>query len=202
MKRYWLISLLIVLIVPITKAQKSSYVFRVLASSGKSTFSGKQKQLFVGQRLYSNQKVKVGNQSYLSLVSRKGGTVQITKPGVYSIADLKAKLAKTKSTATQRYVTYVISELSKARVKNINRNRYKYMNVTGSVKRAVSNFKLNLAPQNAVNKFLKESVEVRWFAVKGTKTYKITVTNEFDQKLLSKEIKDTTVALPICNRFQ
>ncbi|HAS39936.1 MAG TPA: hypothetical protein DCS93_05625 [Microscillaceae bacterium] len=195
MKRYWLISLLIVLIIPLAKAQKPSYAFRVLASSGKSTFSGGKKQLYVGQRLYGNQKIKVGRQCYLSLVSRDGGTVQISKSGEYSIQDLKEKLAKAKSNAAQRYATYVISELTKARVRNINRNRYKYMNVTGSVKRASSNFQLNLAPQNAVNKFLRKSVEVRWAALKGTQTYKVVVTNEFDEKLLSKEIKDTALVI-------
>ena len=195
MKRYWLVGLLMMLVAPLAKAQKPAYAFRVLASSGKSTFSDGKKQLYVGQRLYGKQKIRVGQRCYLSLVSRDGGTVQISRAGEYSVQDLADKLAKSKATATQRYAKYVVSELTKARVRNINRNRYKYMNVTGSVKRASSNFKLNLAPQNAVNKFLRESVEVRWFALKGTQTYQVVVTNEFDEKLLSKEIKDTALVV-------
>lgn len=196
MKQYWLICLLTVLIIPKTKAQSTPPIFRVLASSGKSTLSDSSKQLYAGQRLYSNQKVKISNRSYLSLVSREGGTVQISKAGEYSVADLLKKLNASKMSTTQKYVTYVINELSKgARVTNINRQRYKYMNVTGSVKRAQSSFRLNLVPQNSVNKFLRSSINVQWYPVKGTQTYKLLVTNEFDEKLYVGETKDTSMVI-------
>lgn len=197
MTRYWLICLLVIVInMPVARAQSTTHTFRVLASSGKSSLSKNKKQLFVGQKLYNSQTIAVERKSYISLVSPNGGTVQISKQGVYTITGLEKKLAKAKKTVAQRYATYIISELTKsARVRNINTQRYKYMNVTGSVKRAQSPFRLNLAPQNSVNKFMQKKATIQWFPVVGTKTYQVVVMNEFDEKLYSGEMSDTSLTI-------
>lgn len=196
MTRYWLICLLTISIANLElNAQAKKYAFRVLASSGESTLEGSDKQLYVGEKLYPNQRIRVTAQSYLSLVNRSGGTVQISKKGVYTIQDLRDKLAKMQKTAAQQYVTYVVSELTKARVRNAQKNRFKYMNVTGSVNRAGSPFKLNIAPQNSVNKFINKQATIHWYPVVGTTTYNVVVMNEFDEKLYSQEVKDTSLVI-------
>lgn len=196
MTRYWLICLFTISISSLElKAQTKKHVFRVLASSGESTLSDNDKQLYVGQKLYQNQKVKIAAQSYLSLVNPSGGTVQISRKGVYSVQSLQEKLAKMQKTVAQQYVTYIVSELSKARVSNPQKNRFKYMNVTGSVNRAESPFKLNIAPQNSVNKFIDKKATIHWYPVVGTTTYNIVVMNEFDEKLHTQEIKDTSLVI-------
>ncbi|WP_299460713.1 hypothetical protein [uncultured Microscilla sp.] len=196
MTRYCLICLLTITIIPYTlKAQNKKHVFRVLASSGKSSLVDNSQQLRVGQKIYQNQKIKVEPKSYLSLVNRQGGTVQISKKGEYTAKSLLEQLTKMQKTAAQQYATYVIKELTKARVRNPQKNRYKYMNVTGSVNRAESPFKLNIAPQNSVNKFISKKATVHWYPVVGTTTYNVVVMNEFDEKLYAQEVKDTSLVI-------
>lgn len=172
----------------------AQYAFRVLASSGQSKVAGKAKKLYVGTTLNSSNRVTVSPRSYLSLVHKSGGTVQISKAGTYNVASLEKKLAQTKASASKRYATYIISELTKGGQENINRNRYKYMNVTGSVKRAatLNKFKVFLA---TTSNFFNPNVEVKWNPLAMSKTYKVTLVDEFGEEVFSQETKDTTMVI-------
>ncbi|HAS45186.1 MAG TPA: hypothetical protein DCS93_32180 [Microscillaceae bacterium] len=164
--------------------------FRVLASSGKNTIAGKNKKLYVGNSLAGNQNVNVSSRSYLSLVHKSGGTVQISKAGTYNIASLEQKLATKRKSATGRYVTYVISELTKNGNQNINANRYKYMNVTGSVKRATFNAFSVYLPESS--NFYQPKITISWQALVGTKNYLLKITDRFEEKVFyTKTLTDT-----------
>lgn len=170
----------------------AQYAFRVLASSGKSKIAGQAKNLFVGSTLSSANRVTVSARSYLSLVHKSGGTVQISKAGTYNISMLEKKLAQTKASVSKRYATYIISELTKSGKENINRNRYKYMNVTGSVKRATTfnKFKVFLA---TTSNFFNPKVNISWNPLAMSKSYKVTLVDEFGEEVFSKTTADTVV---------
>jgi len=191
MRHIFLLGIALTLSYGVSQAQ---YAFRVLASSGQSKISGQAKKLYVGTTLQSKNRVTVSPRSYLSLVHKSGGTVQISKAGTYSISSLEQKLAKTKASASKRYATYIISELTKNGKENINRNRYKYMNVTGSVKRETTfnKFKVFLA---STSNFFNPQVEVKWNPLAMTKKYKVTLVDEFGEEVFSQETADTTVAI-------
>jgi len=191
MRHIFLLGIALTLSYGVSQAQ---YAFRVLASSGQSKVSGQAKKLYVGTTLQSQNKVTVSPRSYLSLVHKSGGTVQISKAGTYSISSLEQKLAKTKASASKRYATYIISELTKNGKENINRNRYKYMNVTGSVKRETTfnKFKVFLA---STSNFFNPQVEVKWNPLAMTKKYRVTLVDEFGEEVFSQETADTTVAI-------
>lgn len=191
MRHIFLLGIALTLSYGVSQAQ---YAFRVLASSGQSKISGQAKKLYVGTTLQSKNRVTVSPRSYLSLVHKSGGTVQISKAGTYSISSLEQKLAKTKASASKRYATYIISELTKNGKENINRNRYKYMNVTGSVKRETTfnKFKVFLA---STSNFFNPQVEVKWNPLAMTKKYKVTLVDEFGEEVFSQETTDTTVAI-------
>ncbi|OJJ15858.1 hypothetical protein BKI52_36680 [marine bacterium AO1-C] len=191
MRHIFLLGIALTLSYGVSQAQ---YAFRVLASSGQSKIAGKTKKLYVGTTLQSSNKVTVSPRSYLSLVHKSGGTVQISKAGTYSVSSLEQKLAKTKASASKRYATYIISELTKNGKENINRNRYKYMNVTGSVKRETTfnKFKVFLA---STSNFFNPQVEVKWNPLAMTKKYRVTLVDEFGEEVFSQETADTTVAI-------
>lgn len=168
--------------------------FRVLASSGTNTIAGKSKKLYVGTQLASNQSVKVSPRSYLSLVHNSGGTVQISKPGTYNVASLEQKLASKRRSTTSRYVTYVISELTKNGNENINTNRYKYMNVTGSVKRATFNAFSVFLPETS--NFYEPKITISWQKLVGTKNYVLKIYDRFEENVFyTKTLSDTSTVV-------
>ena len=191
MRHIFLLGIALTLSYGVSQAQ---YAFRVLASSGQSKIAGQPKKLYVGSTLQSRNKVTVSPRSYLSLVHKSGGTVQISKAGTYSISFLEQKLAKTKASASKRFSTYVIGELTKNGKENINRNRYKYMNVTGSVKRKTTfnKFKVFLA---STSNFFDPKVEVKWNPLAMTKQYKVTLVDEFGEEVYAKETADTSMVI-------
>lgn len=168
--------------------------FRVLASSGTSTLMGAKKKLLVGTKLGNSQKVKVSPRSYLSLVHQSGGTVQISKAGTYDISSLEKKLAAQRKSLSSKYATYIISELTRNGKENINANRYKYMNVTGSVKRATFNAFSVYLPE-ATN-FYSPKVTIAWQQLIGTKNYVLKITDRFEEKVYyTKTLQDTTTVV-------
>jgi len=168
--------------------------FRVLASSGKNTLAGKNKKLYVGNSLTGNQNVNVSSRSYLSLVHKSGGTVQISKPGTYNVGNLEQKLAAKRKSAVGRYVTYVISELTKNGNQNINANRFKYMNVTGSVKRATFNAFSVYLPE--FSNFYQPKITISWQELVGTTNYFLKITDRSEQKVLyTKTLTDTVTTV-------
>ena len=190
MKKVFLVVACSVLTVSIYAQSK----FRVLASSGKNTIAGKSKKLYVGTRLAGNQSVNVSSQSYLSLVHNSGGTVQISKPGTYKIASLEQKLAAKRKSATSRYVTYVIEELTKKGNQDINRSRYKYMNVTGSVKRATFNAFSVYLPESS--NFYQPKITISWQSLIGTQNYVLKITDRFEEKVFyTQTLKDTVATV-------
>lgn len=189
LKHIFLLGIALTLSHGVTKAQ---YAFRVLASSGQSKIAGQTKKLYVGHTLKTNNRVTVASRSYLSLVHRSGGTVQISKAGTYNIASLEKKLAQTKASVSKRYATYIIGELTKGGKENINHNRYKYMNVTGSVHRAPSlnKFRVFLA---TTSNYYNPEVLVKWNPLAMSKVYKVTLVDEFGDEVFSQETTDTLI---------
>lgn len=168
--------------------------FRVLASSGNNTLLGKSENLLVGTRLLNNQQVKVSHRSYLSLVHNSGGTVQISKAGTYNISTLEKKLAEKRKSVASRYATYIISELTRKGQENINNNRYKYMNVTGSVNRATTKGISVYLPQ--VSNFYQPKITITWQTLIGAKDYNIKLTDTFEEEsYYTKTLKDTSLVI-------
>ncbi|EAY28597.1 hypothetical protein [Microscilla marina] len=168
--------------------------FRVLASSGASTITGKNSALSVGQVLSNSYQIKVAPRSYLSLVHSSGGTVQISKAGVYNVATLEKRLDEQRKSLSSRYATYIISELTKKGKENINANRYKYMNVTGSVKRATFNAFSVYLPDRS--NFYDPKVTITWQALVGTKNYLLKIMDRFEEEVLyTKTLADTSTVV-------
>lgn len=172
----------------VTQAQ---YTFRVLASSGQSKIAGG-KKLLAGTSLSTANKITVSPRSYLSLVHKSGGTVQISKAGTYSVANLAQKLAQTKASVSKRYATYIISELTKGNKENINKNRYKYMNVTGSVKRDVPVIYVFTASSN---NYSDPKVDIKWMPINGAKEYDVIIEDLFEESVDKMKVSTTNLTI-------
>lgn len=171
---------------------QAQYTFRVLASSGQSKVAGG-KALRTGAALTKASKITVSPRSYLSLVHKSGGTVQISKAGTYSVSSLAQKLAQTKASVSKRYATYIIKELTKGNKENINKNRYKYMNVTGSVERKNPN-EIDVFMASS-NNYIDPKVKITWKEVKGAKEYTVIIADLFDEELYRTKVSGTSMLI-------
>ncbi|NJO03983.1 MAG: hypothetical protein HC880_21950 [Bacteroidia bacterium] len=169
-----------------------SYTFKVLASSGKSTLDND--QLTVGKSIPASASIKVESQSYLSLVHKSGGTVEIGKAGTYNVNELeKELLARAKQSTSQRYANYIIGELTKAGDKDIHKNPYKYQNVTGSVERGQEYAILMMLPEKSPLYVFPKEYTLQWLPVLGASNYQIQVLDVFDEPLLTQQTSDTSL---------
>lgn len=203
--KYLFVSLFIAIIFLSGNLNAQDFVFKVMASSGASKTSYpnvKGKDLYVGSKLQDIDQISIPAKSYLSLMHSTGGTVQIAKAGNYSVSDLAAKLKASTKTATQKYASYVVGELTKGEDANMAKYPHKYQNVTGSVERAT--FESELVTMLSSGKegsfVLKDnSYLLTWHHLANTKNYILVVMDHFDETLLEVSIPDTSYTLSIDN---
>jgi hypothetical protein len=163
-------------------------VFKVMASSGKS--SKGTVGLKVGTPLTTTDQITVATQSYLGLSYNKGGTIQISKAGTYSVKDLETKLLASKKTVSQKVADLVIGEITKNGDADIHKNPYKYQNVTGSVERATfMNDIVTMLPKST--DFFHSDYTIKWHKLVDNKTYIVVMMNQFDEVLKKVEVADT-----------
>lgn len=182
-----------------------SYVFKVMASSGTQTSTGKVypsakgKSLVVGNTLQNTDQIVMPDKSYLSLMHSSGGTVQIAKTGTYSVSDLANKLKASTQTTSQKYASYIIGELTKNDDKNMSKYPHKYQNVTGSVERATFESELvSMLPSVKGGSYVfNQSYLLTWHHLTDTKNYLLIVLDQFDETLLEESIPDTSYTLNV-----
>ncbi len=188
-----------------TSLSAQSYVFKVMASSGTQTSTGKvypsakSKSLVVGNTLQNTDQIVMPDKSYLSLMHSSGGTVQIAKAGTYSVSDLANKLKASTQTTSQKYASYIVGELTKNDEKNLNKYPHKYQNVTGSVERATFESELvSMLPSAKGGSYVfNQPYLLTWHHLAQTKNYILLVLDQFDETLLEATIPDTSYTLNV-----
>ncbi|MCS6822439.1 MAG: hypothetical protein NZ551_11300 [Microscillaceae bacterium] len=169
------------------------YTFKVMASSNNPLLKSTNKPLTAGTSLQATDQVIVKEKGYLSLAHKSGGTVQISKAGTYSVAELEKNMLASRSSASSKLLSYVISEVSKGQEDNINQKKYAYMNVTGSVERSTKSLINVFLPQHS--KVFEPKINLAWESVVGNKTYVVTLQNEFSEVLKKITTQDTTITI-------
>ncbi|MEO1655339.1 MAG: hypothetical protein AAFU64_17470 [Bacteroidota bacterium] len=188
-------TILLLMLLGMSPSLWAQYTFRVMASSGSSSASGK--ALGVGRSVNATDNITVNAKSYLSLLHRSGGTVEISKAGTYKASDLEKKLLAVKKTSTtQRYANFIIGELTKSGDKEVHKNPYKYSNVTGSVERET--FKGAIVVELPVTSWTTaRSYQLSWHHLLGEDSYTVTVENEFGEEVLQQQVQDTTFKIDL-----
>ncbi len=186
------LTILLALLLTYAHTATAQYAFRVLASSGTSKVG--ENKLYVGKTLQANQSIQVGAQSYLSLVHKNGGTVEIGKAGTYQVNNLESELMKRASqTTTGRFANYIVGELTKAGDRDIHKNPYKYQNVTGSVERGQPGDIKVLMPKTSPVLFSQYTIA--WHPLDQAGGYIVKVQNDFDEVVMEEETSDTTFSI-------
>jgi hypothetical protein len=174
------------------QAFAQDFTFKVIASSGanhKNAAGKEENKLKIGTKLIMGEKIIVSPASYVGLTYAKGGTVQISVAGTYTVKDLETKLLASKKSVTEKYANFIIGEMTKGNGTDIHKNPYKYQNVTGSVERGFSDLVVML-PKNS--KVFQNEYKIQWYKLDGNKTFTLKITDIADELIKTIEIADTT----------
>lgn len=175
--------LVIGLLVAPTNPLKAQYAFKVMATMGKSLSNAQ--ILKAGNQLKHQDKVSVQPKSYLSLVHRSGGTVQISSERSAierNIDNLEEDLKK------NRYQTYIVSDVQQS-----SRN-HKYMNAYGAVERSQEDIEVALPRQTRLN---QSNFTIKWNVANPQEEYIVQILDFEDQILKTYTTSQTECTIQV-----
>lgn len=183
---------------------QNSFVFKVLGVSGtikKHTASG-DVALSPGTKLNSDESIIVET-GYCGLLHSSGKGLEVKKPGTYQVADLAKSINSTAKAGkvSDRYVNYVMGQLTKEEAEDINANHRIHMEVTGSVERGgakVYNIRM-LALKS--NKVLPKTYTLSWNSNATNVEYLLEVHNLFNQNIFTAKTKENSAAVDFAPLF-
>lgn len=171
-------------------------LFKVLASSGQNevvTNEGSSK-VTIGKSLYQGDKVKVASGGYLGLAHKSGKTIELKKPGSYTLSELSKQVEDQNKGVCKKYVDFMVGEMT-SQDEDISKNKYKYMAVTGSVERPSKPVIKSFLPGDA--KVLKGEIELSWIPIKNEKEYLVTLTNLFQDTVYSQIVLGNNIKIDL-----
>lgn len=185
-----------------TVALSQDAMFKVLASKGSNKVvasnSAEQKNILIGQKLLSTDKIIVGENGYLGLAHKNGKTIELKKAGTYEVAKLNSEVAAQNANVAKKYVDFVAGEMA-AQDEDMAKNRHKYMAVTGSVERGTTE-KINpVIPKDA--SCLADRILLKWHPYEEnnstTTGYVVTLMTLAEEPVLKVETTDDFVMVDL-----
>lgn len=182
---------------------QNSFVFKVLGVSGtikKHTASG-DVALSPGAKLNSDESIIIEN-GYCGLLHSTGKGLEVKKPGTYQVAEL-AKSINTSAKAgkvSDRYVNYVMGQLTKEEAEDINANHRKYMEVTGSVERGSTVYSIRMLALKS-NEVLPKTYTLTWNSNVNNVEYLLEVHNLFNENIFTAKTKENSAAVDFAPLF-
>jgi hypothetical protein len=130
--------------------------------------------------------------------------VELKNPGTYAVNDLSqnVKAGAKKGKVSEKYVSYVMGQLTREEAEDINSNHRKYMEVTGSVERASTNYRIKMIALNS-NEVLGKSYALSWVSNVKDAEYILEVNNLFNEVVFTARTKENSAAVdfgPLFNR--
>jgi hypothetical protein len=184
-----------------TTAGSQDYLFKVLASSGsnsvaKGTSTADWKSLRTGQKITRDDKIRLATDSFLGLVHKSGRTLELKTPGTFTASELAAKITTSQASFNQKYMDFMINEITKTEKEDVNKNRHKNMGIEGKVERGDYDIVARMPAEKPVSTF-SDQVLLKWNKLTGPGSYKINVMDMFDEVLYSATTTDTTFILDL-----
>jgi hypothetical protein len=200
MRKFIFIFLLTIIGNYIVQAQTTQeYLFKVLASSGNNMVakeSATAKLLKTGYKITKEDKITLAPNSFLGLVHKSGRTLELKTPGTYAASDLSTKMGASQSSFNQKYVDFVIGEMTKVEKEDANKNRHQNMGVEGKVERG--EYDITLFVDKVADALVMDTQPlIKWHALPGTKQYKVMVVDMFDEVLFSTTTADTSLLIDL-----
>lgn len=177
------------------KAQE--YQFKVLANQGDNTLvtsdGSRNEHLKVGSTLQEGDKIILSEGSYVGLMHPNGKTMEIKTAGEFEISDLATKAGSGNSVAG-KYADFIMTRMSENDA-NVDENHRKYLNVTGAVERDLRSSAIKVMMPNSAEIYNAVAL-IKWTDLKA-KAYVVTVTNMYDETLLTKETSEPQLKLDL-----
>lgn len=177
---------------------QNSYVFKVLGTSGnvKKHSQAGDANLAAGAKLVESESIIIEGSGYCGLIHSSGKGLEVKKAGVYSISELaKGVVAANKqSKVSDRYVNYVMGQLTKEEAEDISQNYRKHMEVTGSVERTSTNYRIKLIAL-ATNEIQPRSYTLTWTSSSKDSEFLLEVHNLFSENVFTAKTKENSAAI-------
>ena len=182
---------------------QNSFVFKVLGVSGtikKHTASG-DVALSPGAKLNSDESIIIEN-GYCGLLHSTGKGLEVKKPGTYQVADLAKSINSSAKAGkvSDRYVNYVMGQLTKEEAEDINANHRKYMEVTGSVERGSTVYSIRMLALKS-NEVLPKTYTLTWNSNVNNVEYLLEVHNLFNENIFTAKTKENSAAVDFAPLF-
>jgi len=191
-----LIYILFLFLNHLTSEGQSISFFKVLGTNGvvKKENSEKVENLQTGMSIRQNETVILDG-GYCGLISDNGLSLELVINGRYTFNDICKKLTtNSKPKVSDKYVSYVLNQLSKPESEDINKVHRKYMDVTGSVERSSKNSLIKLLTYE-INNISNKKYTIKWIGSNSIKEYKIEIFNLWGKRILSKLTKGDSMTL-------
>lgn len=190
-------ALLFLLGISLSGFAQNSPVFKVLGVSGsvkKQTPAG-EVAVRPGARLSADETLVVES-GYCGLMHTSGKGIEVRKPGTYPVAELTKGISAEarKGKVSDRYVSYVMGQLSKEEAEDINANHRKYMEVTGSVERSSKSYSIRMLALKT-NDILPKAYTLSWSSEVTGAEYLLEVSNLFNENVFTAKTKETSAAV-------
>jgi hypothetical protein len=182
------------------QAKAQTALFNVLASKGAvkyiSAGSKEEKTMIIGKKLFPQDKIVVGEKSYLGLAHSGGKTIEIKRPGSYEVSSLAAEVANQNASVSKKYVDFLAGEINN-NGQDMSKNKYQYMAVTGSVERGTPDIVLYAPSTQAPVRAMNAPVVFKWDAKEGVKEYKVKLVNIFDEDVFVTETTSNSILIDL-----
>lgn len=170
---------------------QAGYAFKVIANKGTNQVKSGDgwAPLKPGSSLKDSDELKVGENSYLGLVSSTGKPIELKQAGPYKVADLTNK-TKAGSSVLNKYTDFILSSNAEGK-----KNR---LSATGAVHRATENNAIRiLLPEAQSSGIYNSTAVIKWESDKTQGPYVVTVRNFFEDELLKMETTESVAVIDL-----
>lgn len=181
---------LITTFIILSNSYAGTHIFTVLISKGdiSKVEKNKNEKLNIDSKLDKNDIIIAEGDVYLCLVTKDGAFIEINKPGKYLINDLKEKVIKVDSNILVSYIDFLKESL--------NQKTKKTSSYIGGRERGYSNTEIEaLMPKTT--KIFHNDLSLSWNKNSIVKDYILTIKDENNNIILTKQLSDTTYKFDI-----
>lgn len=176
--------------------------FNVITTKGETQVkrvSGKDwENIKSGDKLFTDDQVKIGNNGYLGLLHSTGAALELNKSGNYTVKKLVSQATSQKSDVTKKFTKYLVEEL-KGSDDVLNSGDYrKKMKNLGAVERAMDKGAMAIQGGIPLNTYsIDNLIKFTWKKIDGANDYTFNFKNSDGKIILTKSVNGTSLDLDI-----
>jgi hypothetical protein len=176
-----------------TSAQ--DFIFKVLINKGSNLIQseGEWKSIKPGDLLFRKDSVKVEEDSYIGLFHHTGGSLELTKPGIYKVSDLALDVGYVKEGVVEDFVEFVMNKMLKAEDSDLKPS------VSNEIERLPDITSLKVILPSTVDMYNSVAL-IRWIGFEGINNYTVTIKDIFDEVINEFNTEESLFRLNLNSR--